>query len=139
MTETVPRVPWLSIILGGIVAFVVSLIGTFLVVTVYAFSLGMKARGAPDPNRISAFANQVIPIMSPVLLSLLVVLAAYRVVRRAASPQLWHGALVGVVATFPSVAFVGTPNPVEVVGLLLPAAGGLLGAYFALRRGRVVQ
>ena len=137
MAETLKRVPWLSIILSGIVAFLVSLIGTFLVITVYAFSLGMKAKGAPDPNRISAFANQVVPIMSPLLLSLLVVIAAYRVVRRARSPQLWHGVLVGVVAVLPSLVFMGVPDAVELGGLLLPPAGGLLGAYFALRRARV--
>jgi uncharacterized BrkB/YihY/UPF0761 family membrane protein len=137
MAETSHRDPWLSIIMAGIVAFVVSLIGTFLVVTVYAFSLGMQARGAPDPNKISAFAKQVIPFLSPLLLSLLVVLAAYRVVRRAGSPRLWHGVAVGVLAALPSLVFIGVPNPVEVVGLLLPPAGGLLGAYFALRRGPV--
>ncbi|MEO8434455.1 MAG: hypothetical protein ABI596_06130 [Pyrinomonadaceae bacterium] len=136
MTMT-QRVPWLSIVIAGIAAFVVSFIGSFLVVCVYAFSLGMQARGAPDPERIGAFARQVVPLLSPVLLSLLVVIVAYRVVRRARSPQLWHGVLVGVVAVLPSLVFIGVPNPVEVGGLLLPPAGGLLGAYFALRRARV--
>ncbi len=136
MTMT-QRVPWLSIVIAGIAAFVVSFIGSFLVVSVYAFSLGMQARGAPDPERISAFARQVVPLLSPVLLSLLVVIVAYRVVRRARSPQLWHGVLVGVVAVLPGLVFMGVPNPVGVGGLLLPPAGGLLGAYFALRRARV--
>jgi len=138
MAERLHRVPWLSIILAAMAAFVISVIVTFLVVGGYAFSLGIQARGAPDPNRISAFANQVIPILSPLLLSLLVVLAAYRVVRRAASHRLWHGVLVGVLAALPSLVFTGIPNPVQMVGFLLPPAGGLLGSYFALRRGRVM-
>ena len=134
---TQQRVPWLSIVIAGMAAFVVSLIGGFLVVSVYAFSLGMQARGAPDPARISAFASQVIPLLGPVLLSLLVMIASYRVVRRARSPQLWQGVAVGVVAVLPSLIFMGVPNPVEVGGLLLAPAGGLLGAYLALRRARV--
>lgn len=134
---TTQRVPWLSIIIGGIAAFVVSFIGGFLVVSVYAFSLGMQAKGAPDPEKISAFARNVIPLLTPMLLSLLVVIAAYRVVRRARSPQLWQGVAVGVVAVLPGLIFMGVPNPVEVGGLLLAPAGGLLGAYFALRRARV--
>ena len=137
MTTTVQRVPWLSIALGGIAAFVVSFIGSFLVVSVYAFSLGMKARGAPDPAKISAFASEVIPVLGPLLLSLLVIIAAYRVVRRARAPQLWQGVLVGVVAVIPSLIFMGAPNPVELGGLLLPPSAGLLGGYFALRRARV--
>lgn len=137
MSETLNRVPWLAMILAGILAFVVSLIGGFLVVSVYAFSLGMQARGAPDPARISAFAEQVMPILSPLLLSLLVLVGGYRVVRKSRSPRLWYGVLVGIVAVLPSLAFIGVPNPVEVGGLLLPPTAGLLGAYFALRRARV--
>ena|SRR5687768_17165078 len=131
------RVPWLSIIIAGMAAFIVSFIGSFLVVSVYAISLGMEARGAPDPAKINAFASNVIPFLSPILLSLLVVVGAYRVVRRARSPQLWQGVLVGVVAILPSLIFIGTPDPVEVGGLLLGPAAGLLGAYLALRKARV--
>src|SRR5688500_8402875 len=131
------RVPWLSIVIAGLVAFVVSLIFGFLVVSVYAFSLGMQARGAPDPAKISAFASQVIPVLSPVLLSLLVFIGAYRVVRRARSPQIWQGVLVGVVAVLPSLFFMGVPDAIEIGGLLLPPAAGLIGAYFAMRRVRV--
>ena len=135
---TQQRVPWLPIVIAGTAAFVISLIGNFVVVTVYAFSLGMQARGAPDPARISAFARQVIPIFGPLLLSLLVICAAYRVVSRARSPQLWHGLLVGVVAILPSLVFMGAPDPVEVGGLLLPPSAGLLGAFFAQRRARMI-
>ena len=128
------QVPWLSIVLTGLLAFVVSIAATAAVVTGYAFALGMQARGAPDPDKIAAFANRVIPFLGPLLLSLLVLFAARRVVRRAKSPQLWHGVLVGVVAALPTLMFMRGPGLGDVVGLLLPPAGGLLGAFWAMSR-----
>jgi hypothetical protein len=130
------RVPWFSIVLTGLLAFVVSLAVTAAVVAGYAFFLGMQARGAPDPEKIAAFANRVIPFLGPLALSLLVLFAARIMVRRAKSPRLWHGVLVGVVAALPTLMFMRHPGLGDVVGLLLPPASGLLGAYWAMRRVR---
>ena len=127
------RVPWLSIVLTGLLAFVVSMAVIAAVMAGYAFALAMQAQGAPDPNKIATFANRVIPILGPLLLSILVVFAARRVVRRAKSPQLWHGVLVGVIAALPTLMFMRRPGLAEVVGLLLPPASGLLGAFWAIR------
>jgi uncharacterized BrkB/YihY/UPF0761 family membrane protein len=128
------RVPWLSIVLTGLLAFVISMVVIAAVVAGYAFTLAMQAQGAPDPHSIAAFANRVIPFLGPLLLSLLVLLAARRVVRRAKSRQLWHGVLVGVVAALPTLMFMRRPGLVDVVGLLLPPASGLLGAFWAIAR-----
>ena len=128
------RVPWLSIVLTGLLAFVLSMAVIAAVMAGYAFSLAMQARGAPDPNQIAAFANRVIPFLGPLALSLLVLFAARRVVRRAKSPQLWHGVLVGVMAALPTLMFMRRPGLVDVVGLLLPLASGLLGAFWAITR-----
>jgi uncharacterized BrkB/YihY/UPF0761 family membrane protein len=128
------RVPWLSIVLTGLLAFVVSMAVTAAIVAGYAFALAMQAQGAPDPNKIATFANRVIPILGPLLLSILVVFAARRVVRRAKSPQLWHGVLVGVIAALPTLMFMRRPGLADVVGLLLPPASGLLGAFWAISR-----
>jgi hypothetical protein len=128
------RVPWLSIVLTGLLAFVISLLVIAAVMAGYAFALGLQARGAPDPNKIAAFASRVIPILAPLLLSLLVLFAARRVVRRARSPQLWHGVLVGVSAALPTLMFLRNPGLVDVVGLLLPLPSGLLGAFWAMNR-----
>ena len=128
------RVPWLSIVLTGLLAFLISIAVTGVVVAAYAFTLGMQARGAPDPDKIAAFANRVIPFLGPALLSLLVIFAARRVVRRAKSPQLWHGVLVGVMAALPTLMFLRSPGLADVVGLLLPPASGLLGAWWAMTR-----
>jgi uncharacterized BrkB/YihY/UPF0761 family membrane protein len=128
------RVPWLSIVLTGLLAFVVSMAVIAAVMAGYAFVLAMQAHGAPDPHSIASFANRVIPFLGPLLLSLLVLFAARRVVRRAKSPQLWHGVLVGVTAALPTLMFMRHPGLVDVVGLLLPPASGLLGAFWAMRR-----
>jgi hypothetical protein len=128
------RVPWLSIVLTGLLAFVVSMAVIAAVMAGYAFALAMQAKGAPDPNKIAAFANHVIPFLGPLVLSLLVLFAARRVVRRAKSPQLWHGVLVGVMAALPTLMFMRRPGLVDVVGLLLQPASGLLGAFWAITR-----
>jgi hypothetical protein len=131
MAET-SRVPWLSIVLTGLLAFVVSMVVIAAVMAGYAFTLAMQAQGPPDPNKIAGFANRVIPFLGPLVLSLLVLFAARRVVRRAKSPQLWHGALVG--AVLPTLMFMRRPGLVDVVNLLLQPASGLLGAFWAITR-----
>jgi hypothetical protein len=133
-----PRVPWLSIILAGLLAFVISMAVIAAVMAGYAFALAMQAQGAPDPNKIAAFANRVIPFLGPLLLSLLVVVAARRVVRRAKSPRLWHGVLLGVTAALPTLMFMRRPGLADVVGLLLPPASGLLGAFWGMRHVKSV-
>jgi len=133
------RAPWLSIVLTGLLAFVISLAVIAAVMAGYAFTLAMQARGAPDPHSIAAFANRVIPLLGPLALSLLVLFAARRVVRRAKSPQLCHGVLVGVVAALPTLMFMRHPGLVDVAGLLLSPASGLLGAFWVISRRRVPE
>ena len=137
MLERSSRVPWISIVVAGVAAFVISFIATFLIVGVYAFVLAFQVRGAPDPTKINAFANQVAPLLSPLLLTLLVIFAAHFVVSRTQAPRVWYGALIGLIATLPALAFTGIPNLVQTAGLLLPVAGGMLGAYVAMRPQRV--
>ena len=130
------RVPWLSIVLTGLLAFVVSMVVIAAVMAGYAFTLAIQAQGAPDPNKIAAFANRVIPFLGPLALSLLVLFAARRVGRRAKSPQLWYGALVGVIAALPTLMFMRRPGLVDLVGLLLTPASGWLGSFWAMSRSR---
>lgn len=132
------RVPWLPIVITGLLAFVISMAVIAAVMAGYAFALAMQAHGAPDPHKIAVFAGRVIPFLGPLALSLLVLFAAWRVVRRAKSPQLWHGALVGVIAALPTLMFMRRPGLVDVVALLLPPASGLLGALWAINRVKSV-
>ena len=92
------RTSWLAIILGGVLAFLASLAIIAATVAGYAFVLAVRAQGAPDPDKISAFADHYIPYLAPIVLSLLVLIAARWVVRRDQSQRTLPGVLVGVVA-----------------------------------------
>jgi len=133
-----PRGPWISIVLAGLLAFVISFVLMAAVMAGYAFTLAMQAHGAPDQHKIEVFASRVLPYLGPLLLSLLVLLAARIVVRRAKAPRLWHGVLVGVVAALPTLVFMRHPSLGDVVGFILPPASGLLGAFWAMRRVKSV-
>ena len=128
------RAPWISIVLAGLLAFAVSMAATAATVAGYAFVIAIKAHGPPDPHKISAFASRVPPMLGPFVLTLLVLLAARWVVRRARSTQLLHGVLVGVVAALPTLVFMRRLSLGEVVSLLLPLLGGLVGALWGRAR-----
>ena len=128
------RAPWISIVLAGLLAFVVSMAVIAATVAGYAFAIAIKANGPPDPHKISVFASRVPPMLGPFVLTLLVLLAARWVVRRARSTRLFHGVLVGVVATLPASLFVRRFSLGEVSSLLLPLLGGLVGALWGRAR-----
>ncbi|PYQ10088.1 MAG: hypothetical protein DMH00_11840 [Acidobacteria bacterium] len=88
---------WWRIVAAAVVAFLGSMLVTILIVTGYAFTLGVQARGAPDPKRISAFAHQVGPTWGPVLLAVFTAFGAFWVARRVRDP-IHHGVLVGAIA-----------------------------------------
>jgi uncharacterized BrkB/YihY/UPF0761 family membrane protein len=129
-----PRAPWLSIVLTGLLAFVISLIVVAGTIAGYAFMIAFKAQGAPDQAKIEAFATRVVPFLGPTALALLVFLAAWWVVRRAKSTQLWHGVLVGVAAALPTLIFMRRPGLGDMISLVLPPLGGLAGAFLGRAR-----
>ncbi len=128
------RARWISIVLAGLLAFAVSMAVTAVTVAGYAFAIAIKANGPPDPQKISAFASRVPPMLGPFVLTLLVLLAARWVVRRASSTRLFHGVLIGMVAALPTLAFMRRLSLGEVVSLLLPLVGGLVGALWGRAR-----
>jgi uncharacterized membrane protein YeaQ/YmgE (transglycosylase-associated protein family) len=130
---------WWAIILGGLLAFLASLAITAATVAGYAFVLAVRAQGAPDPNKISAFANHYIPYLAPIVLSLLVLIAARWVVRRDHSQRTLPGVLVGVVAGLLTLVFVRRPGWQDLIGLLLPPVAGWLGALWARSRSPVIR
>jgi hypothetical protein len=125
------RAPWLSIVLAGLLAFVLSMAITAATVAGYAMALAIKAQGPPDPDKIAAFANRFIPFLGPAVLSLLVLIAARWVMRRAKSTRVLYGVLVGVVAAVPTLVFIRRPDLSDVIGLVLPPLAGWLGALWA--------
>ena len=97
MSDNLVGLRWWRIVGAAVMAFVGSMLVTILIVTGYAFTLGVAARGAPDPKRISAFAHEVGPTWGPVLLAVFTALAALWVARRVTEP-VRHGVLVGAIA-----------------------------------------
>ena len=115
--------------MGGLAAFVTSLLLTVAVVTAYAISLGIELRGRPSQVRIEAFAAQLAPLMGPILLFMTTVVAARRVARKTKAPRL-HGALVGVVAAAAAL-FPAWPIDLRDVAITIAVigAGWLAGAF----------
>jgi hypothetical protein len=127
------RVPWLSIVLAGLLAFVVSLVITTATVAVYAMTLAIKAKRQPNPDQIAAFANRYMPFLGGVVLTLLVLIAARWVVRRTKSKRPWYGVLVGIVAALPTVMFIRRADIRELISLILPPLMGWLGGLWGAR------
>lgn len=121
---------WWRIVPAAIGAFLGSLLVTILIVTGYAFALGVQARGAPDSTKIAAFANQVGPTWGPVLLAVFTAIGAIWVVRRVTEP-VRHGVLVGAVAATAGLFPAWPPDLQDAVisGAVVGAgwAGGLVG------------
>ena len=127
------RAPWLSIVLAGLLAFILSLVISTATVFGYAMTLAIKAQGQPNPDQISAFANRYMPLLGGVVLLLLVLIAARWVVRRAKSIRPLYGVLVGVVATLPTVMFIRRADIRELISLILPPFAGWLGGLWGAR------
>jgi hypothetical protein len=88
---------WGLCLIGGLAAFVTSLLLTVAAISAYAVTLIVELRGMPSQDRIEAMAAQVAPLMGPMLLIMTTVVAARRVARKTTAPAL-HGAVVGIVA-----------------------------------------
>ena len=131
------KTPWLKILLAGLLSFVTSFILVAVTMMGYAFTIAFQARGAPDPQKIEAFGNRMIPYVAPASLAVLVFLAAWWVARRAKSTQPWHGLLLGLVAALPTLVFMRRPDLGDLVRLVLPPLSGLAGAFVG--RSRAIE
>jgi hypothetical protein len=120
---------WGLCLVGGLAAFVTSLLLTAAVVSAYAITLSLEPRGQPAQERIQAFASQAAPLMGPILLFMTTMLAARRVARKTKAPAL-HGTIVGVVAA--SAALVPA-WPIDLhdgaIAIAVVGAGWLAGAF----------
>ena len=119
---------WGLCLVGGLAAFVTSLLLTVAAISAYAVSLIIELRGMPSQERIEALAAQVAPLMGPMLLLMTTVVAARRVARKTTKPAL-HGTVVGVVAA----TFALLPaRPIDlrdvVITIAVIGAGWLAGA-----------
>ena len=124
-----PRLRWGLCLVGGLAAFVASLLLTVAVVSAYSITLGMELRGKPSQVRIQQFAAELVPLMAPILLFLTTVGAAGRVARKTKAPAL-HGTRVGVVAAAVAL-FPAWPLDLRdaAISIAVIGAGWLAGAF----------
>jgi len=138
MTEKVARLGVGRILLGGLLAFAGSFLLMFGIVTGYALKLGFEARGAPDQDRIQAFAESMGPTWGPVLLGLMVLAAAFWATRKAGGRHALQGILVGLVAALPGLALSLPPSRSDLLAVAVALAAGWLGGTLA-GRGKSVS
>jgi hypothetical protein len=123
---------WRPILAAALVAFIGSLLMTVLIVTGYAFTLGFQARGAPDPSRISAFAERVAPTSGRALLVLFTAVAAWWVARRVTDP-IRHGVVVGLLAAVAGLLPAWPIGVGDAIVFALVVGAGWIGARAGVR------
>jgi len=131
---------WLRVLGGAALILVIGFMIATFIVTAYASSLAMQARGAPDQNAINQFANATIPALAPGLAFVSALGGAWFVTRKlgraAFTNALLMGALAAVGNAFISILSGFTFGAVvEFVAFLL---GSALAGWLA-GRGNVEQ
>jgi hypothetical protein len=133
MNSEFSKVPFGRIIIVGVIIVLLNILIVTLVVTGYAFYLGFQARGAPDQERISQFAQWISSILSP-LLGIVLTFVGARWVRKKALAAKRHGGLIlGVVVIFLSIltdiAFRSPFRPIDLLWFVLILLAGWLGGW----------
>jgi hypothetical protein len=104
MNSSISRIRWLRVLVAALGVIALSFLILMVIITVYAFVLAFRARGAPDQNAINHFAARVSPKLMPWLELFLTFVAALRVARRAEKARIMHGLFIGILAGLLSLA-----------------------------------
>ena len=99
-------------------------------ITAYATYLGFQARGAPDQNLITAFADQYTAWIGPIALILFTFLASMLMARRLDTAVQPNGIALGVFASILNLTVGGARgfDAGVLITMLLTIAAGWLGA-----------
>ena len=87
---------WAHYLLAALGSNFLTLLATTVIISGYAIGLGFQARGMPDVNQISAFADQIAPMATLVLLSAFTLIAGWSVAGRNLDQAILFGFLVGL-------------------------------------------
>ena len=87
---------WAHLWLAALGSNLLTLLATAVIISGYAILLGIQARGMPDGNQISAFADQIVPMTTLILLTLFTLVAGWHVARRDLDQAILFGFLVGL-------------------------------------------
>jgi len=125
MTTQLSKIKWGRVTLTALAVYIISFLTVTLIVTGYATSLAIQARGAPDQTLITAFANQYAPWIGPISLILFTVLGAMYVARRVDSAVQLHGIALGVLVSLVNLIFDGLGLSTLIITILTVVAGWL--------------
>ena len=134
MMTQLSNLRWRRILLAASLVYLISFLIVFCVILAYAFMLGFRARGAPDPAQIQQFANQAGPWGGRIGVVILTVAAAAWVARRVESAAQVHGILVGVIVGIPNLIFGGPPSWGALATVILAIGAGWLGSIIGSQR-----
>lgn len=135
MTNRFSPIRWGRVTWTALTVYGASFLIVFLIVTSYAFYLGLQARGAPDQTMIQAFASQYVPWLGMISLILFTFLGALWLASFVRSGLQLHGLLLGILVSLVSILFdLGSLGINTLITSMLVIAGGWLGGRLALKR-----
>jgi hypothetical protein len=104
MSYSLSKVRWRRVLGAAFAVIALSFLIPIVIITVYAFVLAFRARGAPDQTAINHFAASVSPKLMPWLEMVLTLLLAFRVARRTEGASIISGLIIGILAGLLSLA-----------------------------------
>ena len=138
MNYSLSSVRWLRVLSAAVAVIALSFLILTVITTVYAFVLAFQARGAPDQNAINHFAERVSPKLMPWFETLLTLVVALIVARRAEKASIIHGLFIGILAGLLSMAvtlaFGGRLGLHDIVFFLIVVGLGWLGGFVGQKR-----
>ncbi len=135
MSIKLSNIRWAWVILGVVIAFVISFGSSICVVTGYSTVLAFQARGAPDMAMINQFADSSAGAVSSIFILVGTLLGGLLAGRKAKEDALQNGLMVGIITALIDLvlSFAGGFSIWSVVSFLLALGGGWLGGRLASR------
>jgi hypothetical protein len=138
MNFSLAKIRWRHVLGASFAVIVLSFLIPIVIITVYAFALAFRARGAPGQSAINHFAASVTPKLMPWLEMVLTLLFAFRVARTTEGGSIISGLIVGILAGLLSLAvtlaFGGRLGLHDSLFLLILVALGWLGGSSGKKR-----
>lgn len=136
MTDQKTKLLWFRVLIMGLAIVAIVFVLLMLITTVYGFILGIKARGTPDTELISQFAERLGLWLDPLLIVVLAYFGGTLVSRKAGNMYILHGVLLGIVIALFSYLetkiFGGSLDLKEGMYLLFYTASAGLGGFKAI-------
>jgi hypothetical protein len=126
------RFRWGRILLAVVAVYAALILLITIITTGYGVFLGAKAQGAPDQEKIAAFAGMLGASWTPWLGLVFTFIAALWASRRSVSPLL-HGLLVGLLVQIIGLCLGSDPSFLGIALGALTIGAGILGGLVSAR------